>query len=244
MREVRREQGKVAGAQPPQQIVEWRSRSAARSVQHFRLRNGHPEHGSLVSRGLHDSRSYSIVLCTSAQTTSRELWWFHHGNRSSAPYAASAWPVRVPFACVIRNLQTSEIMEPASPGMPALPDDVLIVEDDPIIALDFEDTILGLRREDGADRGKRRARAADDRRSRAGFCVARCRTGAREKFCGRRAAGRVENSRSPSSPAMAPMSGFPQPSRNGRGCRSPVRPMRWRRCCRLHARRRPRFEDS
>jgi CheY-like chemotaxis protein len=27
--------------------------------------------------------------------------------------------------------------------MPALPDDVLIVEDDPIIALDFEDTILG-----------------------------------------------------------------------------------------------------
>ena len=38
------------------------------------------------------------------------------------------------------------IMEPASPqGSPndALPSDVLIVEDDPIIALDFEDTILG-----------------------------------------------------------------------------------------------------
>jgi CheY-like chemotaxis protein len=32
-----------------------------------------------------------------------------------------------------------EIMEPAS----FMPDDVLIVEDDPIIALDFEDTILG-----------------------------------------------------------------------------------------------------
>jgi CheY-like chemotaxis protein len=31
-------------------------------------------------------------------------------------------------------------MEPAFDGMP---DDVLIVEDDPIIALDFEDTILG-----------------------------------------------------------------------------------------------------
>ncbi|HEY3796186.1 MAG TPA: response regulator [Bradyrhizobium sp.] len=28
--------------------------------------------------------------------------------------------------------------------MPALPQDVLLVEDDPIIALDFEDTILGL----------------------------------------------------------------------------------------------------
>src|SRR5499433_3323029 len=33
------------------------------------------------------------------------------------------------------------IMEPAMPD--GLPDDVLIVEDDPIIALDFEDTILG-----------------------------------------------------------------------------------------------------
>src|SRR6476659_3373303 len=38
----------------------------------------------------------------------------------------------------------SEIMEPASPdGTTTLPDDVLIVEDDAIIALDFEDTILG-----------------------------------------------------------------------------------------------------
>ena len=35
-------------------------------------------------------------------------------------------------------------MNPASAnGTAALPDDVLIVEDDPIIALDFEDTILG-----------------------------------------------------------------------------------------------------
>jgi DNA-binding response OmpR family regulator len=32
-------------------------------------------------------------------------------------------------------------MEPASPD--GLPDDVLIVEDDPIIAIDFEETILG-----------------------------------------------------------------------------------------------------
>lgn len=35
-------------------------------------------------------------------------------------------------------------MEPASSGTPALPSDVLLVEDDPIIALDFEDTIVGL----------------------------------------------------------------------------------------------------
>jgi CheY-like chemotaxis protein len=37
-----------------------------------------------------------------------------------------------------------EIMKPPSAdGLAALPNDVLIVEDDPIIALDFEDTILG-----------------------------------------------------------------------------------------------------
>jgi DNA-binding NtrC family response regulator len=40
--------------------------------------------------------------------------------------------------------QLGETMEPASSGMPAVPDDVLLVEDDPIIALDFEDTILSL----------------------------------------------------------------------------------------------------
>lgn len=41
-------------------------------------------------------------------------------------------------------LTSGEIMEPAPSGMPAFPDDLLLVEDDPIIALDFEDTILGL----------------------------------------------------------------------------------------------------
>jgi CheY-like chemotaxis protein len=41
----------------------------------------------------------------------------------------------------ILKFRTSEIMEPASPDR--MPGDVLIVEDDPIIALDFEDTILG-----------------------------------------------------------------------------------------------------
>ena len=35
-------------------------------------------------------------------------------------------------------------MQPASPGTPAFPNDLLLVEDDPIIALDFEDTIIGL----------------------------------------------------------------------------------------------------
>jgi CheY-like chemotaxis protein len=35
-------------------------------------------------------------------------------------------------------------MEPALPATPAFPRDLLLVEDDPIIALDFEDTIVGL----------------------------------------------------------------------------------------------------
>jgi DNA-binding NtrC family response regulator len=39
------------------------------------------------------------------------------------------------------DLSPGRIMEPASPD--GMPDDVLIVEDDPIIALGFEDTILG-----------------------------------------------------------------------------------------------------
>ena len=51
-------------------------------------------------------------------------WWFRNWNR-----AAPASP------------SLGEIMEPASSD--GMPGDVLIVEDDPIIALDFEDTILG-----------------------------------------------------------------------------------------------------
>jgi CheY-like chemotaxis protein len=39
------------------------------------------------------------------------------------------------------NPALGETMEPAPPDR--MPDDVLIVEDDPIIAIDFEDTILG-----------------------------------------------------------------------------------------------------
>ena len=41
-----------------------------------------------------------------------------------------------------RNLE-SDTGDPMEPVPTDMPDDVLIVEDDPIIALDFEDTILG-----------------------------------------------------------------------------------------------------
>src|SRR5665213_1601757 len=59
---------------------------------------------------------------------------FHHWNRRDVWMASAAgfslWP--------------DEIMQTACfDGSPAFPDDVLIVEDDPIIALDFEDTIRG-----------------------------------------------------------------------------------------------------
>ena len=39
------------------------------------------------------------------------------------------------------NICADEIMQPAAPD--GMPNDVLIVEDDPLIALDFEDTLLG-----------------------------------------------------------------------------------------------------
>ncbi len=50
----------------------------------------------------------------------------------------------------------SEMMDASHERMP---DDVLIVEDDPIIALDFEDTILGFGVKTVRLRGKRNPRA-------------------------------------------------------------------------------------
>jgi CheY-like chemotaxis protein len=52
------------------------------------------------------------------------------------------FPAEFPFGFDHLRL-ASELMEPASPDGSAFPDDVLIVEDDLIIALDFEDTIRG-----------------------------------------------------------------------------------------------------
>jgi CheY-like chemotaxis protein len=51
----------------------------------------------------------------------------------------------MPIRIYISARFVSEMMDAISSGRAtALPSDVLIVEDDPIIALDFEDTILGL----------------------------------------------------------------------------------------------------
>jgi CheY-like chemotaxis protein len=58
--------------------------------------------------------------------------------------APAAGPVRGRLGSTLNPPLPSEIMEPACPdGSSTLPDDVLIVEDDAIIALDFEDTIMG-----------------------------------------------------------------------------------------------------
>ena len=66
----------------------------------------------------------------------------------------------------------NEIMNPASAdGMAALPNGVLIVEDDPIIALDFEETILGFGVKTVRDRGKRGQGARND--SMSGWSVKR-----------------------------------------------------------------------
>jgi CheY-like chemotaxis protein len=61
--------------------------------------------------------------------------WFHRWNRRCVCHNPPA--IRFP-------LWPDEIMKPASfDGSLAFPAHVLIVEDDPIIALDFEDTIRG-----------------------------------------------------------------------------------------------------
>src|SRR5215203_2907099 len=79
-------------------------------------------------------------VCTSAQTQSL-LRWFHCGN-------LPMWSEKTAIARSGSRIETLELqlanMNRASAnGVPALPGDVLIVEDDPIIALDFEYTIAG-----------------------------------------------------------------------------------------------------
>ena len=71
------------------------------------------------------------------------MWWFQFRNRwmrfREAP-AASLPGLRPGQPDITVNLGLATTMEPVGDGMP---DDVLIVEDDPIISLDFEDTLLG-----------------------------------------------------------------------------------------------------
>src|SRR4030095_5186065 len=72
------------------------------------------------------------------------MWWFQFRNRrcafrASAGIAPSGASARA--SNQILNIELARKMDPASRD--GLPNDVLIVEDDPIIALDFEDTVLG-----------------------------------------------------------------------------------------------------
>jgi len=71
------------------------------------------------------------------------MWWFQDGNRRRALRAPAAGRCAGSFrpSDQISILDIGAHMEPAS--FDGMPEDVLIVEDDPIIALDFEDTITG-----------------------------------------------------------------------------------------------------
>jgi CheY-like chemotaxis protein len=81
-------------------------------------------------------------MCTSAQT-GKPRDGFMTGTRRVK--AASGRPGSGPRADFHVGTCVSEMMETSSANcLPALPSDVLIVEDDPLIALDFEDTIGGL----------------------------------------------------------------------------------------------------
>ena len=67
----------------------------------------------------------------------------HTGNPLGQALAAGPVPGPARISIPVRFI--SETMDAISSApLSALPQDVLIVEDDPIIALDFEDTILGL----------------------------------------------------------------------------------------------------
>ena len=70
-------------------------------------------------------------------------------------------------------------MEPVADGMP---NDILIVEDDPIIALDFEDTLLGFGVKTVRTAARRGQGARTDRSAAAGFCAARCQPDREKSF--------------------------------------------------------------
>src|SRR5580704_19219500 len=83
-----------------------------------------------------------VVVCTSAQTREVRCGGFQYGNPVTHACGRSQRVLsRLCSASINFNPCPGEIMKPASPKR--MPDDVLIVEDDPIIAIDFEDTILG-----------------------------------------------------------------------------------------------------
>ena len=70
------------------------------------------------------------------------MWWVPIWKPGDACLQASQQVLSgLCSASINFNPCPGEIMKPASPNR--VPDDVLIVEDDPIIAIDFEDTILG-----------------------------------------------------------------------------------------------------
>ncbi len=123
------------------------------------------------------------------------MWWFQFRNRrcvswASAGLAPSGASARASDQML--NLELARDMEPASSD--GMPTDVLIVEDDPIIALDFEDTVLGFGVKTVRTAGERGQSARYDRRPAAGFRAARCQPHSRKSFARRRTAGGAQDS--------------------------------------------------
>ena len=69
------------------------------------------------------------------------MWWFHAGNKGQPLHCVPRQNCLAVTHALKPELLLLRLVEFSSGGVPG---DVLIVEDDPIIALDFEDTVLRL----------------------------------------------------------------------------------------------------
>src|SRR5215472_4125299 len=128
--EPRLDQREVGAIEPAQQVVERPVLDLGRGV-------ASRQHGNSSSPHQRDDRrSGSWVMSTSRQTAEMKCGGFPCGNPSMCFEGIDSGASSLEFS----GQTTGEIMDAKPTGMPK---DVLIVEDDPIIALDFEDTILG-----------------------------------------------------------------------------------------------------
>src|SRR3954453_24186239 len=83
-------------------------------------------------------------MCTSGQTMERQCGGFNSGTIGAPNQGCRQWAPssgHLPGNSMLLNTCAGALMQPAY--LDGMPNDVLIVEDDPIIALDLEDTILG-----------------------------------------------------------------------------------------------------
>ena len=190
LRQMRRDQREIGGVEPPQQIVE--RPLAGRAV--ASAPRQHCKFPCPPSR--HNSRSSPQFMCAQVNRQRKSDVVVSVPEPADALFEAPA--AAVLSGASARDLRPRpsnlDLARPWNPPLHGMPNDVLIVEDDPIIALDFEDTILGFGVKTVRTAGNV-AKALDMIADRAaGFCAARCRPDPRKELCGRRTAGGAENS--------------------------------------------------